>query len=74
MMGRGVGAVLAMFVVDVDRKKRIDDTIDYFGAGPRGSDPGRTRDAPSSQTVTRPSDDGAGESTRNPYRDEGGES
>ena len=23
-----------LFDVDVDRKKRIDDTIDYFGAGP----------------------------------------
>jgi len=25
-----------LFDVDVDRKKRIDDAIDYFGAGPIG--------------------------------------
>jgi hypothetical protein len=33
-----------------------------------------TGDAPRSQTMTRPSDDGAEESTHDPYRDEGGES
>ena len=44
-----------LFDVDVDRKKRIDDTIDYFGAGPIDTPPDPCGDSLLEEFGTPPS-------------------